>query len=213
MTIQEMHTAFRVMGQQMGLQNMRNILPAEIDVFLNAAIVDETRKAILSNVNTAFNDKVTVQKNTVSPINFVRTLYAVKHVDTQNSNEFDIDDDDVMYFTSIFVKYDVTGKLYNCRLIEPDELANTLNDYCNGASFDYPIVSMSVWGTQKSWVIYNNNEKIATMAIVNYIKKPNIVSYNNNGDCDLPEYTHQQIVESAINKFFNSLNNTSQSVN
>ena len=213
MTIQEMHTAFRVMGQQMGLQNMRNILPAEIDVFLNAAIVDETRKAILSNVNTAFKDKVTVQKNTVSPINFVRTLYAVKYVDTENSNEFDMDEDDVMYFTSIFVKYDITGKLYNCRLIEPDELANTLNDYCNGASFDYPIVSMSVWGTQKSWVIYNNNEKIATMAIVNYIKKPTIVSYNNNVDCDLPEYTHQQIVESAINKFFNSLNNTSQSVN
>ena len=102
MTIQEMHTAFRVMGQQMGLQNMRNILPAEIDVFLNAAIVDETRKAILSNVNTTFNDKVTVQKNTVSPINFVRTLYAIKYVDTKNSNEFDIEDGDVMYFTSIF---------------------------------------------------------------------------------------------------------------
>lgn len=207
MDIKEMHNAFLVLGQQMGMQSMRNILPSEIDVFLNAAIIEEVRKSILSNVNTAFNDKVTIQKNTVSPINFVRTLYAMKAVSTQNSNSFDFEDDDVMYFTSIFVKYESEG-LYNCRLIEQDELANTLNDYCNGASFDYPIASMSVFGESKSWVIYNNNEKTVQTAIVNYIKNPAKVDYANNVNCDLPEYTHQQIVETAINKYFASVGST-----
>ena len=40
MTIQEMHQLFRVVGQQMGMQTIRAILPEEIDVFLNMAIND-----------------------------------------------------------------------------------------------------------------------------------------------------------------------------
>lgn len=207
MDIKEMHNAFLVLGQQMGMQNMRNILPSEIDVFLNAAIIEEVRKAILSNVNTAFNDKVTIQKNTVSPINFIRTLYSYTFKDVEG-DQFDADDTDIMYYTSIFVKYEVTGKIYNCRLIEPDELANTLNDYCNGASFDYPIATLSRFGNTYRWTIYNNNEKTIIGVVVNYIKYPDKVDYANNVSCDLPEYTHQQIVETAINKYFASVGST-----
>lgn len=207
MDIKEMHNAFLVLGQQMGMQNMRNILPSEIDVFLNAAIIEEVRKAILSNVNTAFNDKVTIQKNTTSPINFIRTLYSSTFKNVEEC-QFDADDTDIMYYTSIFVKYEVTGKVYNCRLIEPDELANTLNDYCNGASFDYPIATLSKSGNTYRWTIYNNNEKTIIGVVVNYIKYPAKVDYANEVSCDLPEYTHQQIVETAINKYFASVGST-----
>ena len=70
-----MHKAFLILGQQMGMQNMRNILPSEIDVFINAAIIDEVRKVLISNANANLGDKVSIKNNGVSPVNFLRTLY------------------------------------------------------------------------------------------------------------------------------------------
>ena len=77
MTIQEMHQTFRVFAQQMGMQLVRAILPEEIDVYLNTAIVEKTREVILSNTVTAFSDRVSVQDNSISPINYIRTLYKI----------------------------------------------------------------------------------------------------------------------------------------
>ena len=206
MTIKEMHTAFLVLGQQMGMQNMRNILPNEIDVFLNAAIIDEVRKVILSNTTQTFPDKVSAQKNAISPINFIRTLY--KSGTPTIDNNVLTDNFDVMLYLSVSVKYEHDGKVYGCRIIEEDELANTLNDYCNGASFDYPIASFS----NDSWKIYSGNRNVID-ATINYIANPTKVSYKSNINCDLPEYTHNQIIEAAITKYFASVGQTSQNVN
>ena len=75
MTIQEMHVLFRTLGQAMGLQLVRAILPESIDTYLNDAIVDTVRKIVLSNSTMQFQDKVTIQNDTISPINAIRTLY------------------------------------------------------------------------------------------------------------------------------------------
>ena len=207
MDIKEMHKAFLVLGQQMGLQNMRNILPNEIDVFINAAIVDEVRKAILTNVNTAFGDKVTIQRNTISPINFIRTLYTSKSINVA-TNKIIADDTVIMYYTSIWVSYENNDDIYQCRLIEPDELANTLRDYCNGASFDYPIATLiNEDPTGYVWTIYSGIKK-PNKAVINFIRNPNKVDYENNISCDLPKYTHNQIVEAAIAKYFPSVGST-----
>ena len=45
MTRNEIITAFRVYGQQIGMQKMRNILDEEIDVFLNSAVVEKIRQS------------------------------------------------------------------------------------------------------------------------------------------------------------------------
>ena len=41
MTISEMHSMFRTLGQQKGMQHVRGILPEEIDDYLNSSIANE----------------------------------------------------------------------------------------------------------------------------------------------------------------------------
>ena len=41
-----MHQYFRVYGEQMGLELIRNILPEEIDIYLNTAINEKVREVL-----------------------------------------------------------------------------------------------------------------------------------------------------------------------
>ena len=41
MNIAEMHNVFRTLGQQMGMQLNRGILPESIDIYLNEAIIEK----------------------------------------------------------------------------------------------------------------------------------------------------------------------------
>lgn len=75
MNIQQMHESFRVIGQQMGMQLVRGILPESIDIFINNVIVEKTQIDLLNNVKTVLQDNVNMQGSTMSPINLFRTLY------------------------------------------------------------------------------------------------------------------------------------------
>ena len=75
MNIQQMHESFRVIGQQMGMQLVRGILPESIDVYLNNVIVEKTQIDLLNNVKTVLQDNVNMQGSTMSPINLFRSLY------------------------------------------------------------------------------------------------------------------------------------------
>ena len=75
MNIQEMHSAFRTIGQQAGIQLIRGILPETIDVYINNVITEKTHKELLTGVRTALQDSVNTQATTVSPINIFRSLY------------------------------------------------------------------------------------------------------------------------------------------
>lgn len=75
MNIQEMHSAFRTIGQQMGLQLVRGILPESIDVYLNNVIQEKVQQELLLNVRTAIQDTVDTQSSTMGGINILRSLY------------------------------------------------------------------------------------------------------------------------------------------
>lgn len=75
MTIQEMHSGFRTLGQQMGMQLVRGILPESIDIYLNDAIVEKTQIELFRGVNTSLQDNVNLQPSTMNPVNLFRTLY------------------------------------------------------------------------------------------------------------------------------------------
>lgn len=213
MTIQEMHQTFRVFAQQMGMQLVRAILPEEIDVYLNTAIVEKTREVILSNTITAFADRVSVQDNPISPINYIRTLYKQKEFIINTSGfVFELENiNDIMLYTSISICYK-DDKIYGCRFIEPDKINETLRDFCNGASFDYPIATLYNKDEQEVIEIFNDNKPIEKL-IIRYISNPIKVDYNNNINCDLPEYTHNNIVQLACQKYFISVGSTTHNVN
>ena len=84
-----MHTTFRTIGQQMGMQLGRAILPESIDVCLNDTIIEVTRQELLSGITNAIQDSVSTQASTMSVINAFRTLHRVARYKCENISTFD----------------------------------------------------------------------------------------------------------------------------
>lgn len=76
MTIEEMHVWFRQNAQQMGLQNVRAMLPEQIDLLLNTSIYDTVNQIIQQNIGIT-NDRVITDNSKIGQINALRTLYKV----------------------------------------------------------------------------------------------------------------------------------------
>ena len=79
MTIAEMHVNFRQYAQQMGMQNVRAILPEQIDLLLNQSITDTVNQLIRENIGVT-NDRVITDNSKIGQINAFRTLYDVIEV-------------------------------------------------------------------------------------------------------------------------------------
>lgn len=132
-----------------------------------------------------------------------------------------------LMFLGFSIEYDNTlrGNPIACRLVGSDVLETTLRDYCNGASKDAPIVCLTSIpvisnSIEQTGVISNEqlevylnakNQKIQYLN-VKYVKTPNVVKYDVYEDkcvnCDLPVFTHFEIVERAVYKFYQSIGAT-----
>lgn len=126
--------------------------------------------------------------------------------------------DEVLIFTGFKVAYD-TNVLYDCRIIEFEDLGSTFRDYCNRPTYDAPIVTMFMNGDTHILELYNgnnskntnkNNFKKPNKLQCIYIRKPKEVKYytsnnQNNIDCDLPSYLHEEIVMKAATMFMESV--------
>lgn len=80
MNIADMHIMFRQLAQQMGMQNVRAILPEQIDLLLNTAIIDVVNEIINRNI-AGTNDRVITDNSKIGQINALSTLY--KDVEVQ----------------------------------------------------------------------------------------------------------------------------------
>lgn len=254
MDMKDMHVLFRTLGQQKGLQQVRAILPNEIDAYLNAAIIEKCRSIIQSNTTPMFQDKISQQQTNVSPINALTTL--IKTIELDNGsfhpeyNEISystrelarLDKFHPMMITSIYTRYSYESdehvfdpgktRMYKCRLLENDKFHSTLYDFCSSPSKDAPIAMIRDLYGDMIFIICTNDNEIPILCI-NYIKNPCVVRYReyNLGDlrpdesqvgwddndcshpCDLPEHLHSEIVEIAVNKFFQSVGSTTKPVN
>lgn len=216
MTIEEMHVMFREVAQQMGLQTVRAIFSENIDICLNNAIIAKTRNLLAENIGNIPTNKA--KQIGVSPLNSLRTLYKEGIINADNINgegteinpfTFNIDTTEIMLITSFKLYYDT--KLYECRIIENEELSDTLRDFCNRASKTYPIVTAFGTENEINIQLYNGNDKTKPKQIkYSYIKLPNTVVYDeeygdNNINCDLPIYLHNDIVNDAVKYYLSSI--------
>lgn len=87
MNIAEMHVWFRQYAQQMGMQNVRAILPEQIDVLINTAISDSVNQLVRENVGVR-NDRVITDNSKIGQINALRTLYKVVELTMSSSTPF-----------------------------------------------------------------------------------------------------------------------------
>ena len=216
MTIEEKHVVFRELAQQMGMQTARALLPEEIDICLNVAINDIVKELITSSVGYApYNDKVARHNSAVSPINGLRTLYkkgdVIVSANSVKNTIIDIADTNVMIYTGFRVIYN-DNTMYDCRIVEAEHLAQTLNDYCNRAAKDSPICTVSGDTNKISLEVYTGNSTSNTISKIQYlyIKNPAVVYYDENDinkcvNCDLPSYLHLDVVKRAVNVYLQSI--------
>lgn len=87
MNIAEMHVWFRQYAQQMGMQNVRAILPEQIDVVINTSISDTVNQIVRENVGIR-NDRVITDNSKIGQINALRSLYKVSELDMATITPF-----------------------------------------------------------------------------------------------------------------------------
>ena len=76
MDIQEMHQMFRQYAQQMGMQNVRAIMPEQIDLLINNSISDTINQVITQNIGIT-NDRVISDASKLNQVNALKSLYKV----------------------------------------------------------------------------------------------------------------------------------------
>lgn len=156
MDIADMHINFRQYAQQMGMQNVRAILPEQIDILLNTSITDTVNQLIRENIG-ATNDRQVTDNSKIGQINALRTLYKVdevnivigtnfnynsakrlsgliKHTGTDAANISDSVYGNPMFLVDISINYtNTTDNLitnwYPVRIIDDAFLSDTLNDF------------------------------------------------------------------------------------
>lgn len=67
---------FRQYAQQMGMQNVRAILPSQIDLLLNNSISDAINQVIAQNIGTT-SDRVITDNSKLNQVNALKSLYRV----------------------------------------------------------------------------------------------------------------------------------------
>lgn len=152
MTISEMHVWFRQYAQQMGMQNVRAILPEQIDNLINTSIRDTIDEIVRTNVGTT-NDRIITDNAKLANINALRTLYKVYSmtpsgtVTISNPNEpytfTSASIADALYFVDFAVRYSVNGsttRWFPVRIIDDSYLADVLNDWVLAPRMRTPVM-------------------------------------------------------------------------
>lgn len=221
MNIEEMHVTFRELAQQMGMQTTRAILMEDIDICLNAAIIDTVKELIAMNVGPLpANDKVARQNAAISPINGLRTLYRKKNIAGEeilgegtevNPFRVQLSSSAIMLYTGFKVSYN-GSTLYDCRIIESEDLGQTLRDFCNRATKDAPICTIDGNAERIHVDIITGRKVMSKPQLVQYlyIAEPAKVYYDEdntsaNVDCDLPPYLHMDVVKRAVGVYLQSI--------
>lgn len=168
MTISEMHVWFRQYAQQMGMQNVRAILPEQIDNLINTAIKDTVDEVINKSVGTT-NDRVITDNAKLANVNALRTLYRVKTYTPSPASEVInkyanspysvtsktiFSSENVLYYVDFSIKYDLgdnqESRLFPIRIIDDSYLADVLNDWVLAPRMRTPVM-----------VIYNDDASSA----------------------------------------------------
>lgn len=206
MNIAEMHVWFRQYAQQMGLQNVRAILPEQIDLVINTSITDTVNQIIIQNIGVT-NDRIITDNSKISQINALRSLYKTIESDltdtaiwtyvTETPIRFisaDIskikgvnETFDYLFLVDLSIRYSylynskkLSTNLFPVRLIDDSYLADTLNDFILRPKLRSPI---AVIVNEKLEVYYKNDFDIRATELtpyylrMSYIAKPAKVAY------------------------------------
>lgn len=170
MTIREMHVMFRQYSQQMGMQNVRAILPEQIDLLINNSISDVINQVITQNIGTT-NDRVITDNSKLNQINALKSLYKVwkgkvtlgtaktnyiasyelpinafKNGGTYNNDGVNSTSISYIYIVDLSISYkkdsDFVSNIFPIRIIDDMYLADVVNDFILHPTFRSPVATV-----------------------------------------------------------------------
>lgn len=230
MDLPEMHVWFRQYAQQMGMQNVRAILPEQIDVLINTSISDTVNEIIRTNIGLT-NDRIITDNAKLGQINALRTLYDTIPLaigssgtvtpDSTNGNlhvyncsnfiNYLVNTHNMLYVVDFAIDYrkgtssDKTYR-YPVRAIDNMYLADTLQDFVMKPRFRSPIIVVD-GGNLYLYLGDNDVNVIPSTLYVGILKKPAKVKYledvtpGSSINCNLPDYMHVEILKHAVDLY------------
>ena len=152
MDLNEMHVWFRQYAQQMGMQNVRAILPEQIDVVINTSISDTINELVRTSVGLT-NDRVVTDNAKIAQINALRNLYTVSEIPFSATsklkkqiayksdyryNYVTLTDDfpDLLYIADFSIKYAIDREIDANGLPKVDNSGNPVYNHHSGL---YPV--------------------------------------------------------------------------
>jgi hypothetical protein len=156
----------------MGMQNVRAILPEQIDNLINTSTRDTIDEVVRSNVGTT-SDRIITDNAKLANINALRTLYKVKTISVSDDKKVSSYKNDpyifhsdkigegALYYVDFSVKYKITEngstsetRWFPIRIIDDAYLADVLNDWVLAPRMRTP--AMVVYA--KSSTVDNNTD-------------------------------------------------------
>ena len=170
MTIREMHVMFRQYAQQMGMQNVRAILPEQIDLLINNSISDVINQVITQNIGTT-SDRVITDNSKLNQINALKSLYKVwkgkvtlgtaktnyiasyelpinafKSGGTYNNDNTNTSSISYIYIVDLSISYkkdsNFVSNIFPIRIIDDMYLADVVNDFILHPTFRSPVATI-----------------------------------------------------------------------
>jgi hypothetical protein len=212
MNIQEMHIGVGLGIQKVNSNAFDSFIDEEIDYYLNKAQREYVRRQnvfLKENVeNLSRPDKIATleaAENLGGLINF-STLSEIDESEISD-NSVDVDISNLNMFQYIYATAqlnDANGKWVSCKLISPHEI-----HIYSQAEYNDPLFRrLPLLITKDKFVIfYDTNTTYIHELNLLYIKKPETLSLVSETpvNSDLPEHTHDEIVDLAVNMILGDL--------
>ena len=187
MTIAEMHTLVDLLIDK---ANAPWFTPAEKDNFLNLAIQEYTK-----NKHMLFETDEKVREDLLT---LVVSPYTVLATDTINLDTIG------NFLFALRLEATITNACGTKTGIpvsprQHDDFASLQRDPFNKASDDYPVYLQFEIGGARSMKVYSTTTPPDALNLT-YLRTPAVVSITVPTNCDLPQHTHEEIVNLAVRK-------------
>lgn len=165
-----MHVMFRQYAQQMGMQNVRAILPEQIDLLINNSISDTINQIITQNIGVT-NDRVITDNSKLNQVNALKSLYKVwkakvtlgepktnyiasyelpisafKSSGTYINDNVNTTAISYIYIVDLSINYkkstDFISNIFPIRIIDDMYLADVVNDFILHPTFRSPVATI-----------------------------------------------------------------------
>jgi hypothetical protein len=195
MTIQEMHIAVNIGLQRIASYVFDDFLTEEVDYYLNRAINGYVRIQ-----KTALDTDPSAQEN----LHTVMDTWGFSGADLMTSADLPdaigadlgvIDSDrEFQHHVSTRVKF-ASGRWKNTRLVPQELFFEYLQTKNNTPVFrELPACLIS----NRLYVLPDATDSAVSLLTLLYIKKPDVVNFDADVSCNLPEHVHDDIVQFAV---------------